>query len=436
MLPERYRELLTAYVDGALSARQRRHALRLLRRSPEARRLLQRLQSDSDSLISLPKVRPDRDLSGPILQKLAARPRILRPARRVGAPRAYPAWVGAAAAALVLGLIGTASYGFFSLLQHRDAGPPSIAHNQTDPPSVQPAPGDSHNDAPHNPAPDADHKTDPVPPVRPPSTDVVQRPMTDPEPPPAPQPPKDDSALTAPGMPDFPDLKDIPKTDFLAAFKLHDLDDKKLLAALSKDALHVELPVADAHRALERLEGVLKAHHVDLLTDASAETQGKGAFARLPADFVLYTEDLTPDDLAQLLQQLGAEDKKAAEKKPAEAAFDALVVHPMNDNDHKVLKKLLGVDPTQVAAPKEAGAAAVDPRKPLSDQTAAQVAAALGQPKAGAKTANEHPVLVLPDGPLLPKHDSAEVKRYLDERKPLRTGAVPVLILLRGAGSR
>ncbi len=438
MLPERCRELLTAYVDGELSARQRRHALRLLRRSAEARRLLQRLQSDSDALISLPKVRPDRDLTMPVLQKIAAgQPRTLRPARRLAVPRAYPAWVGAAAAALVLGLIGTASYCFFSATQHRDGGP-AVVRNQTNPPpdvpNVQPPPaGDSHDVALPNPNPE--HKSDPVPPVRPPSTDVAQHPMTDPDPTPMPVPPKDDSALTAPGIQDFPDLKDIPKTDFLSTFKLRDLDDKKLAAALSKDALHVEMPVADAHRALERLEGVLKAHHVDLLIDASAESQGKGPFARLPANYVLYTEDLTPDELAPLLQQLGAEDKKAAEKKPAEGAFDALVVHPMSENDHKVLKKLMGVDPTQVAPPKET--AGVDPRKPLADQTGAQVAATLGQGKPGAKAANEHPMLVLPDGPFLPKHDSAEVTAASStSRKPLRTGAVPVLLVLRGTNAR
>ncbi len=44
MLLDRYRELLTAYVDGELTARQRRHVARLLRRSPEARQLLQQLQ--------------------------------------------------------------------------------------------------------------------------------------------------------------------------------------------------------------------------------------------------------------------------------------------------------------------------------------------------------------------------------------------------------
>src|SRR5271166_3031255 len=98
MLPERYRELLTAYVDGELSARQRRHALRLLRRSAEARRLLQRLQKDSDALIHLPKPHLDRDLAEPVLHKIAAaRALPIRPPRRFPAPRVYPAWIGAAA---------------------------------------------------------------------------------------------------------------------------------------------------------------------------------------------------------------------------------------------------------------------------------------------------------------------------------------------------
>ena len=43
MLPEQDRELLTSYVDGELSTRQRKTVLRLLRRSAEARELLRQL---------------------------------------------------------------------------------------------------------------------------------------------------------------------------------------------------------------------------------------------------------------------------------------------------------------------------------------------------------------------------------------------------------
>ena len=58
MLPDRDRQLLSAFVDGELSSRQRRHVERLLRRSGEARTLLRRLQEDARELRHLPRPRP------------------------------------------------------------------------------------------------------------------------------------------------------------------------------------------------------------------------------------------------------------------------------------------------------------------------------------------------------------------------------------------
>ena len=133
--------------------------------------------------------------------------------------------------------------------------------------------------------------------------------------------------------------------------------------------------------------------------------------------------------MAQLLKQLGAEDKKAAEKKTPEGLFDRLVVRRLTERDHKELANLLGVDPTPIQ-PKDVGPLGVDPRKPVSDSTGSQVAAALGKP--GAKPAAERRMLALPYNPVRPRHDSAEVKLFLDERKPLRPGALQVLLVLRG----
>ena len=105
----------------------------------------------------------------------------------------------------------------------------------------------------------------------------------------------------------------------------------------------------------------------------------------------------------------------------------------MTERDHKELSDLLGVDPVQTQPSKETGPLGVDPRKPVSDQTAAQLAAALAAPgKPGAKQGTEHAMLAMPYNPVRPKHDSAEIKRFLDERKPLRTGALQVLLVLRG----
>src|SRR5262245_28805226 len=108
MLPESDRELLTAYVDGELSTRQRKAALRLLRRSPAARQLLRDLQADSAILRRLPRPAQVPDFTPSVLQAIAQRG--LAPP----APRrrrfAVPAWIGVAAAAALVLLIGGGTY--------------------------------------------------------------------------------------------------------------------------------------------------------------------------------------------------------------------------------------------------------------------------------------------------------------------------------------
>ena len=105
----------------------------------------------------------------------------------------------------------------------------------------------------------------------------------------------------------------------------------------------------------------------------------------------------------------------------------------MTERDHKELSDLLGVDPAPTRPPKETGPLGVDPHKPVADAAAAQVAAA-GPGRAGQvrrQTASDHPVLVLPYNPVRPKRDSAEIKRFLEERKPMRPGTIQVLLVLR-----
>src|SRR2546421_12991551 len=55
MLSERHTKLVIDYVDGTLSARQRKTVLKLLHKSPKAQRLLDKLQANVELLRSLPK---------------------------------------------------------------------------------------------------------------------------------------------------------------------------------------------------------------------------------------------------------------------------------------------------------------------------------------------------------------------------------------------
>jgi anti-sigma factor RsiW len=114
MLPERYRQLLTACVDGELNRRQRRRVERLLKRSPEARQVLQKLLGDARALRQLPPTPPPANLAEAVLTQIHERR--LRPSRhaRLNNPPALPAWTGLAAAAAVLLILGVGSYLYFA----------------------------------------------------------------------------------------------------------------------------------------------------------------------------------------------------------------------------------------------------------------------------------------------------------------------------------
>jgi len=130
--------------------------------------------------------------------------------------------------------------------------------------------------------------------------------------------------------------------------------------------------------------------------------------------------------------------------KPADAQFDRLVLAPLKAGDRRELADLLGIEPAQVFQPKPSAAPAVDPNRSLADQTASQVAQALagqgGNPRPDglkplAKGAEPNPVLALTMLPVRPSRGSAEIKRFLEGRKPARPGTVQVMLVLRSVGT-
>src|SRR6267378_2744652 len=118
MLSDRQCELITAFLDGALSRKERRLALRLLRQSSEARAFLQQLQEDAHALQLLPQRTLPAEFPQRVLNTI--RERGLRPPRPTTLsfrPKStIPAWLGAAIAASILVLVGTGSFLFFGAL--------------------------------------------------------------------------------------------------------------------------------------------------------------------------------------------------------------------------------------------------------------------------------------------------------------------------------
>jgi hypothetical protein len=444
MLRDQYRQLLTAYVDGELSSRQRRHVARLLRRSPEARLLLQQLQADAQALRQLPQPPLPADLSNPVLHRIAER-RLTPGQSRIAQSASTTPWMGPlaswAAAAAVLFLLGLASYLYFaaSLVQPEKV---EVVHKQPGPASLTPpAP------IPHSPTTEQSESR-----MAKKSEDTKDR-----------KSPKADSGKqlaesgkpsgkakpNAPDKPLSPPQQDTALTERLEMFPLHRVPDllpvivpvsdldreparKQLLTELGKDReFRIELPCPNGTKALDRVGKASRTLHLGLLIDKHAQERIKQKWR---TSYVLYLEDVTPEELIHFVRQIGAEDRKSAAGKPAEVQIDRLVLSRLTARHRKELIALLGVDPA-ATVPSDRGPLGADPRKSLSDETARQVGQALagseGAPRPASGKPPEHIVLVLPYSPARPASGSDEIKHFLEGRKPARAGTLRVLLVLR-----
>jgi hypothetical protein len=421
MLPDRDRQLLSAFVDGELSSRQRRHVERLLRRSGEARTLLRRLQEDARELRHLPRRRPPQDLSVAVLKAIAER-RLLpggrHPPRRL--PGGFPPWAGLAAAAAVLFVIGAASYLYFSASLQGPAPPPLVKDSrdpETRPPDESPGPGPvavegggpiGQPEPDDPPAPGEEPGAVPAP---------VPKPLA-PRPGPGPvRPPKD--VNVSPSTERFnPAVIRVPLPEVL---KLRDLEQEAGRGRLAQqlrghDAFRVELPCANGKGAFRRLEAVCKAQRIGLVIEAAAQARLKKPQGVV--HYTLFAEDLTPAELVRLLRAVAAAEKRGAERKPPDARFNGpLVVAPLSEGDRQQLSGLLGVDPVRTRAeripsPVEPGGAGQGAPRPPEAKSA----------------------LVLAVSPVRSPTVPPEVKHFVDGRKPVRPRTLQVLLVLRVVG--
>jgi hypothetical protein len=423
MLPDRLCQLLTAYVDGELNARQRRRVARVLRRLPEARALMENLQRDARRLRRLPRQPAPVDFSASVLAVIDGRPVPIAPRRAAGGSHRVPLWLGGAAAAAVLLAVGTASFYFFAN-QDPGAGRPIVVASGPTAPARPPEQRGPVRPAPAPPSPTGKAEPEPIPPPSPAVASNDRRPA-DVEPPAPPVAnPEDVLASPSPKMEMFQEVAD-PRLALV--FKLRELDQdrlrQRLYEELTKDAAYrVEVSCLQSSKAFERLQAAFKAQGIRLLIDQDAHERLK---RRLRTNYILYSENVTPEELTKVLQQLGLEDRNAEAKRRGDGQFERVVVNRLLPADEKELAILLGVEVTPPAA-KPKGPLGVDIRKPLAEQTAKQVVQGLKGP--------ERLAIVLPYNPVRPRPASKEVKQFLDGRKELRPGTLQMLLVLRGTG--
>ncbi len=444
MLADRDIRLLTAAVDGELSGRERKALQRLLQKSSEARAFLEQLRGDAGHIRGLPRPRLGPDFTGRVCQAIAERG--LRPGAGHRAPAAkpavWPAWGGWAAAAAVLVSVGILSYLAFPRLFKGERRRSPLVQNRAVSPKRTPA--------------------DQGPKDRPKLDGTIARaskgatPMVDEGGPPKPD---KKGAAAAQGPRDKKDGGRNPKPRAVGGSK-HDWDlppvahgtpplrvavkdlevkeaREKLRGRLARDtAFHAQLLCRDPGRGLDEIRGVFAAHGIHLLIDREAQARLKNP--GLKTNYLLYTDDVKPDELVKILRQVGQADRMRAAREKVPVQFDTLFVNALAPAFRHRLEKHLGAPPVKPAGkPKgddprkqdSGGGAQIGPAVPMKSN------AAPAQPRGPARhvlvlayNLDDKPVRAHPG-------QSPEMKLFRQARKERRAGALQVVLVLRRASA-
>jgi hypothetical protein len=437
MLPDRYLQLLTAYVDGELSGRQRRYIARLLDRSTEARTLVNKLQQDAQTLHNLPRPTLEIDLAesflnmpaAPSLQK-TVRPALSRPSGTGSV------WTAMAVAASLLLLVSVASFVYFSRPATKQGSPiakgdpkDSLAHHKDkrDPQDTNVPKGN------RDPIKDKDglaHKEPEDPePAEGGASWELERPDAKPG-----KKDKKEAVLTSGQDEKFSNFE---RVEFALPWVigLAQLDkpeaQQELLAELKKgNAFRNEFLLKDTKRGLQSLRDALADRKIELVIDPVA--QGRLAKQRFKNDYAIFLYDLTPAEWTALIQKTAEGPPPSTPRKASDGRLDgSLVVARLTKLDAKELNELFGDNPFR-SGTKASESDGVDfekiPGETLKDKGK--------KPKDKARR-EETPTLrrtglVVVFGPGRPRIPSPEVKAFLENRKPVRPGTIQVLLVLRG----
>ena len=431
MNPITVRELLTAAIDGELSAAERKAAQRLLRQSASARALFSQLKADAVRLKKLPHVPAPAVLAEEVMNAIQERgmtPTPLPPGRHVSKSPNWimlPVWTNLATAAAILIVIGFGSYMYFSAsndyyakldrdrrqasklaslpTESNGPGKPRAVEKGPEPKEIDPGSGALVRQSPGKflqvgPAPRVVH------------SDIITGNPID--------------------MPPEIEPFDLNKIRVSQLFDMHELSKdeqvrKKLATVMKKDELiRLDLFCQSTPKAMQLISAALKARGINAITDAFVRTR---LSRKVATELMIFTEALTADDVAQLLASLGAGDAKGGA-----GEFETVVAAPFLPADLSRLGRLLGV-PNVLPKPAN-GKQGVDIRKPLPEGTANHVAATLTKMGTGSVTPPkpEKVAVVVAYSPMNPRPAaSKEIKQFLDRRGQRQAHAKPLMLVLR-----
>jgi hypothetical protein len=310
MLSDESIQLITAYVDGELTSRQRDEVMRLLNKSAEARELLKQLLENVHKLKKLPSRKVQPSLVDEIVQAIEAQKTRVQPPTRSKRRRSWaPAVLLTMAASLLVAALGI--LGWIAL--NNDEKNPFVVNN--------------------------DRKTD-----------VKPEPKPGPEQPPIEVTPKKSNPLLAKmvegtfkdfGSPLPPDRElnasfaELKKGGKRVADFVHDVNLEK--------SVQLDVVVKKNSEAMARLRSVLKGQGIKLVEDPTTAK----AVDDKKTEYLIYADNLTSGELAKLMNELG--DSYVVpfgmNQKSMTSPYQKLKLTPFADEAKNDLAKQLGVNP-------------------------------------------------------------------------------------------
>lgn len=417
MLSEADEHLITAAVDGELSAEQDRAFRALLAKTGDAVRLFQALQRDRARLAALPRSMAPKRLHADVLARI--KPATSSECQQQVRPRRGLFTPVATAASFMLA-VGAGAYW---LAADRQAQP-SVARQLQHLPNadVALAPRPDHANPPQpggDEWPGAGGDTEPPPPAAPtPAAVAVQDPPKEP----LPQPESNPQDIHA--APTFgSEVKAFARVDvklpLLVSFPdlAHEESQTTLHDRLAHDpATRIDLFAKDTAKAVEALTLAGAAVKLNLVVETIAAERMK---RKMPSTWAVFTDALTATEATKWLATAAEAEAKA--ESPSAKTFLAAHVLSAAAHDQKEAQLLAGFDLGLGKKPAE-------PSAHIAAKTIDQVTSAMQK---GDATKPAILVTYLPPAARVYPSLSKDIRQYHELRKDRKPGTVPVMVVIR-----
>jgi hypothetical protein len=235
--------------------------------------------------------------------------------------------------------------------------------------------------------------------------------------------------FTAPPVPpvhiNLAEIK-LPFLRSLSEFDREEIQQAFLSCFQGETAVRIDLFTRDLHRGVQWLQKATGQMGLHLFVDSVTADRLKKNQPIVAV--LLYCDSLTPTELSRLFFLLHTEDARISPR-----LFDGVHVMPVSPADERELREVLGMDLGLNVKTRhdklERGPSSQIPQRPLSEQTAEELAKSFLTKNKTDKTA-----LLTAWGPpaarVSPYH-SVEIRTFLTRRSARTPQAVPALIILR-----